>query len=141
MKLFFRSKHIAVFLFVFLLGLQPLGLFAQLKSFTLSTPDLALLTDPAEIKFDNNILLLFSSLLEKKELNCLSKALNITATNCDHNNAPMCTEVMGKVMIAMPLYSELDVEKITFKNKLDFLNLIASAFGFQFILINKTLLN
>ena len=43
--------------------------------------------------------------------------------------------------MAMQLYAKLTVEEITAENKLDFLNLIASGFGFKFILVNKTLLN
>ena len=126
---------------MFFLSLQPSALFAKLALFTLSPPDLALLVNPTEPKFKDNILLLFSIFLEKNEVNCLEKALANKGANCSFDGSAGCVKVMSNVELALRVYRELGKEDVSVTDKLKFLNLIASGFGFKFKIIKKRLLN
>ena len=141
MILFTEKKHAYAWLVVLFLSLQPSHLDAKLTIFTLGSPDLELLVNPTETNFNENILVFFSVFLKKDEFDCLGKALKNRATNCSINASTYCTKVMVSVDKAVKLYSRFQIKEISINDKLEFLNLIASGFGFGFKIVDKRLLN
>ena len=104
MSLIAQKKLACTWLLVLFLNLQPSSLFAKLASFTLSPPDLALLVNPNEPEFIDNILLLFSLFLEKNEVNCLEKALVNKGANFHFDGRAGCVKVMSNVELALRVY-------------------------------------